>query len=232
MPFRRAWLQSRVDSPVRFAISLHCSRGAHRREPKGLVRWRRDGNHSVGGRFRQLARFHDLIDQQALAMPLPLDVGQEIIAYEAGHTSWAGLKHAVSEMQEPLARSETRTPLKLKAAIPVLFRRDVGASAQFYRDQLGFVIDFLHGHPPFYGAVMREGAILHLKFVHEPVFASGRVEREELIMAFVSVDNIKALFAEYAAKNVSITQSLTKQAWGGTDIHVRDLDGNRIAFVS
>jgi hypothetical protein len=30
---------------------------------------------------------------------------------------------------------------------------------------------------------------------------------------------------------VDLVQELTKQAWGGTDFVVRDLDGNTVAFV-
>jgi uncharacterized glyoxalase superfamily protein PhnB len=63
------------------------------------------------------------------------------------------------------------------------------------------------------------------------VFGPGRVEEEGLIMAFVPVDNIKALFTEYREGGVCIVQPLIKQAWGGSDFLVQDLDGNRIAFV-
>jgi catechol 2,3-dioxygenase-like lactoylglutathione lyase family enzyme len=119
----------------------------------------------------------------------------------------------------------------LKAAIPVLYVRDVAAAAEFYRDKLGFEIEFIHGQPPFYGAVSRGGAVIHLKFVHETVFGPGRVEDEGLIMAFVPVTEVRALYAEFEAKGVSFTQKPTKQAWGGTDFHVSDPDGNRIAFV-
>jgi catechol 2,3-dioxygenase-like lactoylglutathione lyase family enzyme len=120
---------------------------------------------------------------------------------------------------------------RLKTAVPVLYVRDVAASAEFYRDRLGFQIDFLHGDPPFYGAVSRDGARLHLKFVHDAVFGPGRVEDEGLIMAFVPVDNVEVLYAECRAKGVDLSQDLTRQDWGGTDFHVIDPDGNRIAFV-
>jgi hypothetical protein len=30
---------------------------------------------------------------------------------------------------------------------------------------------------------------------------------------------------------VELAQKLTKQAWGGTDFTVRDMDGNTVAFV-
>ncbi len=65
----------------------------------------------------------------------------------------------------------------------------------------------------------------------KPVFDARGVQAENLIMAFVQVDNVKALFAEFKAKAVVFSQPLTKKAWGGTDFHVRDRDGNHIAFV-
>jgi catechol 2,3-dioxygenase-like lactoylglutathione lyase family enzyme len=116
-------------------------------------------------------------------------------------------------------------------AKPVLFVSNVNASATFYRDTLGFEIDFLHGHPPFYGSVSRGRATLHLKFVHEPVFAAGVAEKEGLIMAFIDAPNVKRLYSEYQAAGAAIVQKLTKQAWGGTDFIIRDPDGNAIAFV-
>ena len=113
----------------------------------------------------------------------------------------------------------------------MLYVRDVTAAATFWRDKLGFQIDFLHGQPAFYGSVSRDDACLHLKFVHEPVFGPGRVADEGLIMAYVSTGDIKTLFAEYQAKGVAFSQAPTKQPWGGTDFHVLDPDDNRISFV-
>lgn len=202
---------------------------AYRKQAKLLVRWHREGNFSVGGRLRQLPRFRDLTDRDVIAAAFPLALAQEIVAFEAGHLSWADLKRSLSEA--PSTASPPSPPLRLKAAVPVLYVRDVSAAAQFYRDKLGFQIDFVHGHPAFYGAVSRDGACLHLKFVHEPVFRSGSVDDEGLIMAFVPIDNIKTLYAEYRAQGVSFSQEPTKQAWGATDFHVTDTDGNRIAFV-
>lgn len=201
----------------------------YRKQAKLLVRWRREGNSSLGGRVRQLPRYRHLSDRELLALEFPLALAQEIIAVEAGYASWAALKRAVGDVAS--APRAPALPLRLKAAVPVLYVGDVTASAHFYRDRLGFRVDFLHGLPAFYGAVSRDGANLHLKFVHEAVFGPGRVEEEGLIMAFVPVDNIKALYAECQANGVPISQPLIKQAWGGTDFHVQDPDGNRIAFV-
>jgi uncharacterized glyoxalase superfamily protein PhnB len=67
--------------------------------------------------------------------------------------------------------------------------------------------------------------------VHEPVFAVGAQDREGFISAFVEVENVKALYAEYVAAGATFDQKLKKQAWGGRDFVVRDPDGNGICFV-
>jgi catechol 2,3-dioxygenase-like lactoylglutathione lyase family enzyme len=202
----------------------------YKKQAKLLVRWHREGNFSIGGRIRQLERYRALSDREALALRFPLTEAQEIIALEAGCASWAELK-ASTEAAPPTGERPESQDTAVASAKPVLYVADVDASARFYRDQLGFRIDFLHGNPPFYGSVSREGASLHLKFVREPVFAAGAAEREGLIMAFVETPNVRELYAEYRDANAEIAQKLTKQAWGGTDFIVRDPDGNAIAFV-
>lgn len=201
----------------------------YRKQAKLLVRWHREGNHSVAGRIRTLPRHAGLSDRQALDHPFTLAEAQEIVAREAGHADWAGLKAACAIPVEEARRAPQ--PMRIAAAVPVLFVADVARAAAFYRDALGFAVDFLHGHPPFYGSVSRDAARLHLKWVHEPVFGPGRIEAAGLIMAFVPVENVKALYREFAEAGAPIHQKLRKQAWGGTDFHVRDPDGNVIAFV-
>ena len=61
----------------------------YRKQAKQLVRWHREGNHSIGGRIRGLARYRTLTDREALALEFPLREAQEIIALEAGYASWA-----------------------------------------------------------------------------------------------------------------------------------------------
>src|SRR3569833_3220271 len=119
----------------------------------------------------------------------------------------------------------------LKSATPILFLRDVTASAAFFQDKLGFAIDFLNGEPPFYGSVSRDGACLHLRFVLEPVFNEAAAREESLIVATIEVDDVHALFAEFEARDVRFAQKLVKQEWGGTDFQVRDPDGNAFSFV-
>ena len=201
----------------------------YKKQAKQLVRWHREGNYSIGGRIRGLARYETLTDREALALEFPLREAQEIIALEAGYANWVALKVAVTDEPTP-AKPLPPTP-RLTRAVPVILVVNVLASAEFFRDTLGFSIDFLHGHPAFYGSVSRDGACVHLKFVHEPVRVVGAQDRDGFISAFIEVENVKALYAEYVTAGATFDQKLKKQAWGGRDFIVRDTDGNGLCFV-
>jgi uncharacterized glyoxalase superfamily protein PhnB len=157
-------------------------------------------------------------------------MAQEIVAVEAGYQRWAQLKAAAAgTLKTPRASS---SPPFLKDVTPILLVRDVKACAAFFEQKLGFQIDFLHGLPPFYGAVSRDGVCLHLRYVQQPLFAQAAAQEKSLICASIEVSNVQGLFKEFKARGVEFAQTLKKQAWGGTDFHVRDPDGNVISFVS
>jgi uncharacterized glyoxalase superfamily protein PhnB len=122
--------------------------------------------------------------------------------------------------------------VELRSAIPILFVRDVEAAARFYAETLGFAIDFVHGDPGFYAAVSRGGARLHLRHVDQPSFADLAAREQSLVAALIEVTDARALHAELAARGADIAQPPTEQGWRGTDFHVRDPDGNVLAFVA
>jgi len=202
----------------------------YRKQAKLLVRWHREGDYSIGGRVRQLERYRALTDCEVLKLKFTLALAQEIVAVEAGHQSWAELKAAAAGAPKTPRASLGRPTLK--DVIPILLVRDVEKCARFFRDKLDFQIDFLHGLPPFYGAVSRDGVCLHIRFVREPFFAQAAALEESVIVASIEVTNVQGLFEEFKARGVEFAQKLKKQAWGGTDFQVRDPDGNAISFVT
>ena len=201
----------------------------YRKQAKLLVRWHRQRNYSIGGKVRLLERYRHLTDREVLEMAMPLTLAQEIVAVEAGFKDWTALKAGPGDVTRP-SRVDTREPT-LMGAVPILFVRDVEASAAFFEAKLAFHIDFLHGKPPFYGSVSRDRAYVHLRFVHQTNFAELAALEGGLILATIEVANVKALFQEYEGRHVEFAQRLVRQAWGGLDFHVRDPDGNVISFV-
>jgi len=202
----------------------------YRKQAKLLLRWHRDGNYSVGEKVRRLARFATFSDRQVLDMPFTLALAQEVIAGEAGFADWASLK-ASTAGAEKTPREDPGAPV-LASVIPILLVRDVTQTAGYFRHRLGFDIDFLHGAPPFYASVSRDSVCLHLRFVHAPNFAALAAVETDLIQATIEVNNVWALFDEMTKRGADICRTLAKQAWGGTDFHVRDPDGNVVSFVT
>ncbi len=123
--------------------------------------------------------------------------------------------------------------MRVKSATPIFFVSNVPATAAFFRDKLGFQTDFLYGDPPFYGSVSRDGVCIHLRFVHGPnLFPQQAAQEGSLILATVEVSDVEALYAEFQGRGVAFPQPLLRQAWGGTDFHVCDPDGNVFSFVT
>jgi uncharacterized glyoxalase superfamily protein PhnB len=206
---------------------------SYRRRARLLLRWHREQDYSIGERVRQLERYRSLPDQEVLALAFSPDLAQEIVASEAGYPGWAELESAVAGIPEaPELLSGPAGPPLLKNVIPILLVRNVEACAAFFEQKLGFAIDFLHGLPPFYGSVSRDGVCLHIRYVEQPLFSQMAAREKSLICASIEVSNVQGLFEEFKARGVEFAQTLTEQAWGGTDFHVRDPDGNVLSFVT
>jgi len=205
----------------------------YRRRARLLLRWHREQDYSIGERVRQLERYRGLLDTEVLTLELSPELAQEIVASEAGYPGWAELESAVGGLPEaPELLSGPASPPLLKNVIPILLVRNVEACAAFFEQKLGFAIDFLHGLPPFYGSVSRDGVCLHIRYVEQPLFSQMAAREKSLICASIEVSNVQGLFEEFKARGVEFAQTLTEQAWGGTDFHVRDPDGNVLSFVT
>jgi catechol 2,3-dioxygenase-like lactoylglutathione lyase family enzyme len=122
----------------------------------------------------------------------------------------------------------------LVAAEPQLFVADIAASCVFFTGKLGFAIAFVHGDPPFYGQVVRDGARLNLRCVDAPVIDGTRRDRESLLSAAMTIgtaDEIKQLFLEFQSAGLAFHQPLKRQPWGALNFVVKDLDGNLLLFA-
>jgi len=86
--------------------------------------------------------------------------------------------------------------------------------------------------PPFYGSVSRGAATIHPRFVHDPAALGPASEEGSLVAAYVEVDDVKALYAEYVEAGVDFAKKLGRGAWGGSDLMVVDPDGHGVCFVT
>jgi catechol 2,3-dioxygenase-like lactoylglutathione lyase family enzyme len=121
---------------------------------------------------------------------------------------------------------------RLHAAYPQLFVCDMERAIVFYRDRLGFTVEYLYGEPPCYGLVSRDGVGLNLRHVDAPVFDPSSRDREMLLSANIPVEGIAGLFRDFESAHIDFAQRLQHQPWGTDDFVVRDPDGNLLCFAS
>lgn len=115
----------------------------------------------------------------------------------------------------------------LKQAIPVLHMTRADAAEAFYCRLLGFQLDFEvpaseTTRDPCYLGIVRDGVPLHLSsHAGDGVVGSA---------AYLIVDDVDLLHAEFVRNNVSIQVAPVDQTWGMREMYVKDPDGNSIRF--
>jgi predicted enzyme related to lactoylglutathione lyase len=116
---------------------------------------------------------------------------------------------------------------------PYFIVDDVVATANYYRDRLGFAYERFWGEPPCFCMVHRNGVVIMLSQLAGPgAMRPNRLAdpEESAWDAYVWVDDADALCAEYLAKGVVIARGLCDQPYGCRDFDVEDCNGYRICF--
>jgi catechol 2,3-dioxygenase-like lactoylglutathione lyase family enzyme len=111
---------------------------------------------------------------------------------------------------------------------PVFRVKEMARSLAFYREQLGFELEFLY--EDFYGSVVREGCHIHLQCGTPTQRDQAAFERDEHLDACVVVRDAQALSRSLAAAGVAFTVPLRRMAYGA-EFYVRDPDGHILGFV-
>ena len=124
---------------------------------------------------------------------------------------------------------------EISAISPFFIVRDVPSSLRFYRDRLGFEITFQGPAPDdvFFGIVRRGGAQILLKAVGVPPVPNYTRDIEQGIArwdAFVFVPDPDALAAEFAARNVELSEPLADTDDGLRGFELKDADGYVLFF--
>jgi predicted enzyme related to lactoylglutathione lyase len=116
---------------------------------------------------------------------------------------------------------------------PYFIVDDVVATANFYRDKLGFDCDRLWNEPPSFCMVCRNGITIMLaQFERTGVMRPNRVVDPEggAWDAYIWIDNADALSAEFMTKGVNITRAVRDQPYGCRDFEIDDCNGYRLCF--
>jgi len=105
---------------------------------------------------------------------------------------------------------------------------DLSEAIAYYRDRLGFELDFVYESS--YASVSRDGFAIHLKCAPKTIADRTNRKQNEHLDAYVGVRGIEALFDELKSNGAGIIRSLEERPWGCRDFYVEDLDGYLLCF--
>lgn len=108
---------------------------------------------------------------------------------------------------------------------------DVVATAEYYRDVLGFEILGYFAEPPVYAMVARGGVEMHFgKADGRGVSKSSTEFRRVGFDAYIWVDDIHGLFEELKAAGANVVEGPVKRVYESTEVTVKDCNGFTIVF--
>jgi catechol 2,3-dioxygenase-like lactoylglutathione lyase family enzyme len=108
---------------------------------------------------------------------------------------------------------------------------DVVATAEFYRDKLGFELLGYFLDPPVYAMVRRDSAEIHFGTAD-----GNRIQINESVRkgmgtdAYIFVTDVNALYEEFRNRGVEIAEGPVKRIYDCTEITVKDCNGFQLVF--
>ena len=117
---------------------------------------------------------------------------------------------------------------KLSYVAPVLFVTHLDKSIAYYRDRLGFELEFQY--EGFYAGIVRNGCRVHLKCSPTSHRDQAESEATEDIAACFGVVGIES-FAAHATGAGALIPVPLRQTPYGREFYVRDPDGYVLGFV-
>lgn len=103
---------------------------------------------------------------------------------------------------------------------------NVPDSVAYFRDKLGFTVEFLYGEPPSYAGVSRGNVAIHLEAAANTHHRVGQTGLN------VFLPDVDALYEELRGREARILKPPHDRPWGMRNCVVSDLDGNYVCFGS
>lgn len=117
----------------------------------------------------------------------------------------------------------------IRQIAPQFFTTNIPATLAYYKDKLGFKCLGTWQDPPVYAIVARDGQPIHFRCA-EPPTANLNKYRDELLDAYLFIEDADALHAEYASRRVEFTREIANMPWHSREFVVKDCDGRLLAF--
>src|SRR5258708_10838807 len=119
----------------------------------------------------------------------------------------------------------------VRQIVPVFFTMNFRVRLAYYKDKFGFDCLGTWQDPPVYAIVARDQHAIHFRCA-EPSTANPDKYDDELLDAYLFVEDADQLYAEYAAKGVEFSRGLGNMPWNSREFVVKDCDGRLLAFCA
>src|SRR5436309_1588034 len=100
----------------------------------------------------------------------------------------------------------------VRQIVPVFFTMNIPATLSYYTDKLGFQCTGTWQDPPVYAIVVRDDHAIHFRCA-EPPAPNPDKYHDELLDAYIFVDDADALYAEFAARSIEFVRPLGDMPW-------------------
>jgi uncharacterized glyoxalase superfamily protein PhnB len=117
---------------------------------------------------------------------------------------------------------------RLTGIAPQFLVDDLDVAIAYYRDKLGFAVDFVYD--AFYASVSRDGLAIHLKHAGKLAEERAHRRRNEHLDASVAVVGVEALYQELQNRGARITKPIGARPWACVDFYAEDVDGYILCF--
>jgi catechol 2,3-dioxygenase-like lactoylglutathione lyase family enzyme len=130
-------------------------------------------------------------------------------------------------------RNDPSDGCKMNRVAPYFLVDDVFATAEFYRDVLGFTFDVFFGDPPSFTIVERDDVRIMFRQVRPARPLAARPNRsvmDETFDAYIYVSDSDKLATELRAKKANIVEGPINRIYRMRELLVRDCNGYVLAF--
>ena len=131
-----------------------------------------------------------------------------------------------TERESPYAAEAKRCGkrgVEVECARPIIRVESLKAAPAYYRDKMGFKVDWDHGDPPNFGSVSRGEFVL---------FMCEQCQSSAGAWSMTFVHDVDKLYADLQKRGAIIKMPPTDMPWELREMHVADPDGNVIRFGS
>ena len=132
-----------------------------------------------------------------------------------------------------MPEAQTKAAAKLTAICPTFVVKDVVATAEYYRDVLGFKILGYFLDPPVFAMVARDSAEIHFGKIDANLEAAPNSLRRKGLGtdAYIWTNDLHALHAELRERGANVTEGPIQRVYNCLELVVEDLNGFRLVFA-